>query len=90
MHRAIATGLMVVAVTVAVPARAVVPKPVNPVPVARVAEPHPEIKSAIAALERAKNHLQKAAHDFGGHRVEALAAVDKALEQLREALKYDK
>jgi hypothetical protein len=54
------------------------------------AERHPEIERAIAALERAKAHLQHAAHDFGGHRVEALAAVDKALEQLRLALQYDK
>ncbi|HVH10532.1 MAG TPA: hypothetical protein VM736_12115 [Gemmatimonadales bacterium] len=53
-------------------------------------ERHPEINGAIRALERAKAHLQKAAHDFGGHRAEALEAVDKALEQLRQALQYDK
>jgi len=53
-------------------------------------ERHPEIRSAIRALERAKRHLEEAAHDFGGHRVEALAAVNKAIEQLRIALQYDK
>jgi hypothetical protein len=53
-------------------------------------EPHPEINAAIRALERAKNHLQKAAHDFGGHRVEAIQAIDAALNQLRQALQYDK
>lgn len=53
-------------------------------------EPHPEINGAIRALERAKVHLQKAAHDFGGHRAEALEAVDRALAQLRQALQYDK
>ena len=34
--------------------------------------------------------MKEAAHDFGGHRVAALAECDKAIEQLREALKYDK
>ena len=53
-------------------------------------ERHPKINGAIRSLERAKAYLQKAAHDFGGHRAEALDAVDKALEQLRQALKYDK
>ena len=62
----------------------------QPLVVAPKSERHPEIERAIAALERAKAHLQHAAHDFGGHRVEALAAIDKALEQLRLALQYDK
>jgi len=53
-------------------------------------EAHPQINAAIRALENAKDHLQKAAHDFGGHRVEAIAAIDKALEQLRLALQFDK
>jgi hypothetical protein len=53
-------------------------------------EPHPEINAAIRALERAKLHLQQAAHDFGGHRVEAIRAIDAALEQLKLALQYDK
>ncbi len=53
-------------------------------------EPHPEINAAIRSLERAKLHLQRAAHDFGGHRVEAIRAIDGALEQLKLALQYDK
>jgi hypothetical protein len=53
-------------------------------------EPHPEIRKAIAALERAKSDMQRASHDFGGHRADALAACDKAIEQLRLALQYDK
>lgn len=53
-------------------------------------ERHPEIHKAIAALEHAKAHLQSAAHDFGGHRADALAACDKAIEQLKLALQYDK
>ncbi len=51
---------------------------------------HPEIHRAIAALEKARYHLEHAAHDFGGHRVEALAATDAAIKQLKLALQYDK
>ena len=53
-------------------------------------ERHPEIRRAIAALERAKTDLQRANHDFGGHRAEALEACNKAIEQLKLALEYDK
>jgi hypothetical protein len=54
------------------------------------AEPHPQIREAIAALRRAKEHMEHAAHDFGGHRVEALKATDEAIRQLEDCLKYDK
>jgi hypothetical protein len=53
-------------------------------------EPHPQIREAIAALRRAKEHMEHAAHDFGGHRVEALRATDEAIHQLEECLKFDK
>jgi len=54
------------------------------------AEPHPQIKEALAALRHAKEHMEHAAHDFGGHRVEAIEATNKAIEQLEICLKYDK
>jgi hypothetical protein len=57
---------------------------------ATAAEPHPEIREAIAALRRAKEHMEHAAHDFGGHRVEAIRATDVAIRQLEDCLKYDK
>lgn len=53
-------------------------------------ENHPRIHSAIRELQAAKEELQKAPHDFGGHRADAVQAVDRALEQLRLALQYDK
>jgi len=53
-------------------------------------ERHPEIRKAIHALERAKEDLQKANHDFGGHRAMALQKCDEAIEQLTLALQYDK
>lgn len=59
-------------------------------PATTPAEPHPQIRQAIAALRRAKEHMEHAAHDFGGHRVEAIEATNKAIEQLEICLKYDK
>ena len=49
---------------------------------------HPEIQDALGALARAKNHLQHAAHDFGGHRVDAIRAIDEADRQLRICMQY--
>ena len=73
----------------AVPA-APAPKP-KPVPAAApVPEPHPEIREAIASLRRARMHMNDAAHDFGGHRVEALRATDEAIRQLELCLKFDR
>jgi hypothetical protein len=66
------------------------PHPARPAAAAAVTEPHPEINAAIRSLARARLHLQRAAHDFGGHRVEAIAAIDAALVQLKLALQYDK
>ncbi len=63
---------------------AAVPQP------AAAAEPHPEIREAIGALRRAKEHMEHAAHDFGGHRVEAIRATDVAIHQLEDCLKYDR
>lgn len=64
--------------------------PATPAAAANPAEPHPQIREALASLRRAKEHLQHAAHDFGGHRVEALEATDKAIAQLEICLKFDK
>ena len=57
---------------------------------AHAAERHPAIRAAINALEKAKADLQHADHDFGGHRVEAIQSIDRAIEQLRTALKFDR
>ena len=53
-------------------------------------EPHPQIREALAALRHAKEHMEHAAHDFGGHRVEALKATEEAIRQLEICLKNDK
>jgi hypothetical protein len=53
-------------------------------------ERHPHIHRAINELREARKELKEAAHDFDGHRVEAVEAVDVAIKQLQVALKYDR
>ena len=53
-------------------------------------ERHPHIRHAIRELEAAREELKTGAHDFGGHRVDAIKACDQALEQLKKALEADK
>jgi hypothetical protein len=59
-------------------------------PEATPAEKHPEIREALESLRRAKAHMEHAAHDFGGHRVEAIEATNQAIKQLELCLKFDK
>ncbi|MGH9497996.1 MAG: hypothetical protein ACRD3L_02535 [Terriglobales bacterium] len=49
---------------------------------------HPNIEAAIAALHSAKEDLEHAAHDFGGHRSDAIHAIDEAERQLRICMSY--
>ena len=49
---------------------------------------HPQIEDALAALRNAREHLEHAAHDFGGHRVDAIKAIDEAGRQLRICMQY--
>ncbi|HZT58327.1 MAG TPA: hypothetical protein VFA21_06810 [Pyrinomonadaceae bacterium] len=54
------------------------------------AESHPKIRQAIAALEAAKAELEQSAGDFGGHKADAIEAVNNALKRLRLALQFEK
>ena len=55
-----------------------------------IAEPkHPQIREAMDALKNAREHLEHAAHDFGGHRVDAIHAIDDAMHQLEICMHYD-
>jgi hypothetical protein len=49
---------------------------------------HPRIVAAIRELEGAIEYMEKAPHDFGGHKAEALRASREAVQQLRKALAY--
>jgi uncharacterized protein HemX len=52
------------------------------------AERHPQIHAAIRALRNAAGHLERAAHDYGGHRAKALELVRGAEAELQQALIY--
>jgi hypothetical protein len=54
------------------------------------AEPHPHIRGAIGELREAEGELRTAAHDFCGHRKEAMAATNRAIRQLQLALDCDR
>ncbi|MFZ3340884.1 MAG: hypothetical protein WA213_08385 [Terriglobales bacterium] len=47
---------------------------------------YPHIRGAVNELRDARNELQHAAHDFCGHRADALRDTDAALRQLQAAL----
>ncbi|MGA9885219.1 MAG: hypothetical protein WBQ34_16005 [Candidatus Acidiferrales bacterium] len=72
----------------AVPAAPRTPQP--KAAAAAAAQPHPEIRAAMANLREAREHLDHAAHDFGGHRVAAIKSVDEAIHQLQLAMQYAK
>ena len=77
-------ALFALAATVVVPATAAETKGKN-----RAGENHP-IHRAIQELRDAKAYLEKAPHDFGGHRKDAIEDCDKALKQLQKALEFDR
>ena len=53
------------------------------------AEPHSVIVKAERALHTAKQDLEHAARDFGGHRVAAIRYIDQTLGGLKDARKFD-
>ena len=84
--------LATVLLLLAFPAAASAPKaPVpNPAPVAAPAPAaaaapapaeHPHIHEALEAMRNAKHELETAAHDFHGHRVEAIKHLDAAIHE---------
>ena len=54
------------------------------------AQEHPDMEAAKKDLESAKAHLQAAAHDYGGHRRQAVGDIDRALREIREAIQVSR
>jgi hypothetical protein len=52
-------------------------------------EPQPRMQAALVALTTAKNNLEKASHDKGGHRVAALKYVNNAIDEVKKGIEYD-
>lgn len=53
------------------------------------AEPQPHMKAALATLNMAKNQLEKASADKGGHRVKAIALVNQAIGEVQAGIDFD-
>jgi hypothetical protein len=84
------TMVLALAMPASVPAAPAAKNP-QPAPAAAPAqERHAEIHEAIDALRRARMHMDHAAHDFGGHRADAIRATDEAIHQLEICLRYDR
>lgn len=94
LSSSLALALLVFALSypVAVPAAPRTPQPNAAAAAAQVRgrAAHPEIRAALANLREAREHLAHGAHDFGGHRVAALKAVDEAIREAQICLRYDK
>jgi hypothetical protein len=93
--RAAISTLLIFILSVAVMAQQAAPKSnfnpaISPQENGERREHHPHIRSAINELQEARRELQSAAHDFSGHRVDALKARNEAIHQLQLALQYDK
>jgi hypothetical protein len=49
----------------------------------------PQMEAALTSLKDARNHLDKATADKGGHRVEALKHVNAAIDEVEKGIAYD-
>ncbi len=53
------------------------------------AENQPQMRNALQALNNARNFLNQATADKGGHRVKALEYVNAAIDQVNQGIAYD-
>ncbi len=58
-------------------------------PTAAFAEPQPNMKAALEHLRAAKESLEKATADKGGHRAKAIEQVNQAIEQVEKGIAFD-
>jgi hypothetical protein len=53
-------------------------------------EGHPVLQNSMRQLESIKDRLQKAPTDFGGHREGAVDAINRAINELQQAIQFDR
>ena len=49
---------------------------------------HPVLAKAEKQLQNAKQTLEKATHDCGGHRMKAIALIEQAMQEVRDGRDY--
>ena len=55
----------------------------------QMARHEPHMSAAIGHLQQAKEELQRAAPNKGGHREKAMELVNQAIQQIQEGEQYD-
>jgi len=50
----------------------------------------PQMHRALENLRQARNNLEHATADKGGHRVAAIADIDQAIHEVEEGMRYDR
>jgi hypothetical protein len=58
-------------------------------PPAPAPEAQPEMTAALEHLRAAKQSLESASHDKGGHRAKAIRLVNDAIAQVEQGIQYD-
>jgi len=53
------------------------------------AEPQPSMVAALERLNGAKQRLEAAEHDKGGHRAAALAFTNQAIDEVKKGIEFD-
>ena len=53
------------------------------------AEKQPHMRAALDHLQKAKVQLEKAEHDKGGHRANALKLVEQAISEVKQGMAFD-
>ena len=53
-------------------------------------ENHPVLQNSMRQIEAIKDRLQRAPKDFGGHKAAAIDALNHALNELEQAVQFDK
>jgi hypothetical protein len=49
----------------------------------------PHMQAALEHLRDARNELQEASHDKGGHRAKAIDLVNQAIDDVQAGIRYD-
>ena len=58
--------------------------------VAQASGDQPHMAAALEHLRQAADELEKASHDKGGHRAQALQLTHQAMTHVEEGIKYDR
>lgn len=59
-------------------------------PIWMVQANQPHMKEALESLARAKESLQQASHDKGGHRARAIQAINEAMAEVKAGMTFDR